>query len=362
VVGGKGRSSLTAVVCRLAAIAGDGDSDLTTPGGGNMDLALLIREIGRGATGARDLSGNEARQLYGAMLDGMVPDLELGAIAIALRMKTESVDEMVGFLTAANERLPKLQRPGIRAQPVVIPSYNGARRGANLTPLLALLLRRHGVPVLVHGLSQDYGRVTSEQVFCEYGLAPCDSVHEAQQRIDENGLAYLPLSQLSPGLACQLALRDRLGLRNSAHSPVKMLHPFHGDALLLAAATHPDYIDSMRAVLRLVGANALLLRGTEGEPFANPKRRPAIEHVHAGVSDTLFEAEHDSLRNLPQLPANCDARTTVIWMRRVLVGELPLPLPLANQLACCLYACGRATDLNQAKALVAVEGKGLSLA
>ena len=327
-----------------------------------MELALLIREIGRGATGARDLSGDEAQQLYGAMLDGVVPDLELGAIAIALRMKTESVNEMIGFLAAASERLPKLRRPRTGARPVVIPSYNGARRGANLTPLLALLLRRHGVPVLVHGIAEDYGRVTSEQVFCEYGLAPCESVREAQQRIDDNGLAYLPLALLSPGLARQLALRDRLGLRNSAHSLVKMLDPFDRDSLLLAAATHPDYIDSMRSVLRLVGAKALLLRGTEGEPFANPKRRPAIEHVHEGTSEMLFEAEHDSLRKLPQLPENNDARTTVSWMRRVLVGELPLPLPIANQLACCLYACGRASDLHRAKALVAVDGTGPPLA
>jgi hypothetical protein len=30
-------------------------------------------------------------------------------------------------------------------------------------------------------------------------------------------------------------------------------------------------------------------------------------------------------------------------MRRVLAGEASLPLPIANQLACCLYACGRAS-------------------
>jgi hypothetical protein len=48
-------------------------------------------------------------------------------------------------------------------------------------------------------------------------------------------------------------------------------------------------------------------------------------------------------------------------MRRVLAGEVSLPLPIANQLACCLYACGRATDFHQAKALVAVEGNGLAM-
>ncbi|MBK7673640.1 MAG: DNA-binding protein YbiB [Candidatus Accumulibacter sp.] len=326
-----------------------------------MNFAAYIREIGRGATGARDMSRAEAQDLYAAMLDGSVPDLELGAIIIALRMKTETVDEMLGFLAAAHERLPTLRRPGGRIRPVVIPTYNGARRTANLTPLLALLLQRYGVPVLLHGLGDDYGRVTSEQVLREYGLQPSSSLQEAQLLMDQHGLAYLPLPLLSPGLDRQLALRSRLGLRNSAHSLVKMLDPFQGDALLLAAATHPDYLVSMRTVLTSVGAHALLLRGTEGEPFANPKRRPTIEHIHGGVSDILFEAEHDSLRNLPQLPENCDAQATVAWIRRVLAGEVSLPLPIANQLACCLYASGRASDFHQAKALVAVESNGLAM-
>ncbi len=326
-----------------------------------VDLAAVIREIGRGAAGARDMSRTEAQQLYAALLDGQVPDLEQGAIAIALRMKTETIDEMVGFLAAANERLPGLGRPPGKLRPVVIPTYNGARRSANLTPLLALLLQRFGVPVLVHGLSDDYGRVTSERIFAEFGLPAATSLAQAQLAIDEYGLAYLPLPLLSPGLARQLALRNRLGLRNSAHSLVKMLDPFHGEALLLAAATHPDYITSMRAILSAAGAHALLLRGSEGEPFANPKRRPLIEHLHDGLCDVLFEAERDSLRVLPQLPANCDASSTVAWMRRVLAGDASVPLPIANQLACCLYACGRAGDFNQAKALVAVECAGLSI-
>ena len=93
-----------------------------------MDLAAVIREIGRGATGARGMSCAEAQALYGAILDGEVPDLEQGAIAIALRMKTETVDEMVGFLAAANERLPGLARPPGALRPVLIPTYNGARR------------------------------------------------------------------------------------------------------------------------------------------------------------------------------------------------------------------------------------------
>ena len=326
-----------------------------------MNYAHYIREIGRGSEGARDLSLEESQLLYGAMLDGGVPDLELGAIVTALRLKGETVSEMIGFLAAVNERQYPLRRPAGRIRPVVIPTYNGARKGVNLTPLLALLLRRFGIPVLVHGLIEGFGRVTTAQIFREFGLMPSVSRLQAQQSLDENGLAYVPLSVISPGLNSQLSLRSRLGLRNSAHSLVKMLDPFRGEGLLLAAATHPDYIEMMREMLGSQGLHALLLRATEGEPFANPKRRPRIDYLHDGVCDTLFEAEHDSLKTLPHLPDSCDAKTTADWMRRVLAGESALPSPLANQLACCLYASGYADDFNQAKAIVAVEGSGLAI-
>ncbi len=327
-----------------------------------MNFAHFIRELGRGREGASDLSMEDAKQLYGAMLDGGVPDLELGAIAIAWRMKSESVDEMIGFLAASNERLYGLRRPPGRLRPVVIPTYNGARKGVNLTPLLALLLRRFGIPVVVHGLIEGYGRVTTAQIFRDLGLPLSTSQTQAQQSLDEQGLVYVPLSAFSPGLANQLALRSRLGLRNSAHSLVKMLDPFKGEGLLLAAATHPEYLDMMRDVLAALGVHALLLRGTEGEPFANPKRRPRIEYLHDGVQDILFEAEHDSLKTLPQLPETCDAAATAEWTRSVLAGATAMPPPIANQLSCCLYASGYCDDFNQAKAIVAVDGFGLAAA
>ena len=323
-----------------------------------MNYAHYIKELGRGSEGARDLSFDEARHLFGAMLDGGVPELELGAIVIALRLKGESIDEMLGFLAALADRHNTMQRPEGRLRPVVIPSYNGARKGINLTPLLALLLKRFGIPVLVHGLIEGYGRVTSAQVFREFGLMPCVSIFQGQQMLDENGLAFVPLSAISPGLNTILLLRSRLGLRNSAHSLVKMLDPFKGEGVVLAAATHPAYLETMRDVLCASGVHSLLLRATEGEPYANPKRRPRIERLHDGNCDVLFEAEHDSLKTLPTMPESCDAKTTADWIRKVMAGEVALPSPVANQLACCLFASGYAEDINQAKAIVAVEGSG----
>ena len=61
-------------------------------------------------------------------------------------------------------------------------------------------------------------------------------------------------------------------------------------------------------------------------------------------------------------PAAADAATTARWIRQVLDRQIPLPKPIANQLACCLVASGYTEDLCQAKAVVAVETNGRSAA
>ncbi|MDN6115060.1 MAG: DNA-binding protein YbiB, partial [Enterobacterales bacterium] len=128
-----------------------------------MDYAQIIKEVGRGKNHARDISAELAQSLFSDMLAGRVPELELGGILIALRIKGESEQEMLGFYRAMQQRSANLALPVDMPMPIVIPSYNGARKQANLTPLLALLLAREGVPVLVHGVSQDPGRVTSAE-------------------------------------------------------------------------------------------------------------------------------------------------------------------------------------------------------
>ncbi len=197
-----------------------------------MSYAQYIREIGRGAEGARNLSADDARQLYGAMLDGGVPDLEMGAIILGLRVKGESLAEMLGFLVATEERT---HRHAPAAWSAAADGHSHLQRRAQGSQpdaaLLAMMLQHFGVPVLVHGLMEGYGRVTTGHVFRELGIMPTSSVPAAQDLLEESGLVFMPLSALSPGAHNLLVLRSRLGVRNSAHSLVKLLDPFRGDSV-----------------------------------------------------------------------------------------------------------------------------------
>src|SRR6185295_17005852 len=97
----------------------------------DFDPRPLLKDIARGKHGARDLTRDQARALFEAIFAGGISDVALGATLVAVRL------------------------PPRRALPVILPTYNGARKLPNLVPLLALLLAREGVPVLLHGTTQE---------------------------------------------------------------------------------------------------------------------------------------------------------------------------------------------------------------
>ncbi|MEI2265226.1 DNA-binding protein YbiB [Erwinia sp. CGal63] len=322
-----------------------------------MDYTKIIKEIGRGKNHARDLDAAAASELYRRMLADEVPPLEMGAILIALRIKGEGEEEMRGFYQATQERVLKLQPPASLPMPVVIPSYNGARKQANLTPLLALLLSAQGFPVVVHGVSDDPTRVTSEAIFAEMGIQAASSLEEAQQRLEAGKLVFLTVDTLCAPLARQLSLRWQLGVRNSAHTLAKLLTPFGEDAALrLSSVSHPEYIPRVGKFFHAVGGRALLLNGTEGEVYANPQRCPAINLIAGEEPEVLLARQLESDIARDALPAGKDAQTTAEWISRCLNREVAVPQSLRQQIACCYVATGRAADVESALEQIAKAG------
>ncbi len=168
-------------------------------------------------------------------------DLEIGGFCLAMRIKGETAQEMAGFLDATDARLNKI--PAGDKPVVVIPSYNGARKLPVLTPLLALLLAREGLPVLIHGTATESTRVFTSKVL----LALDIPAQTAIESIAPGQLAFVPTELLCPGLQRLLDVRRVVNLRNPAHSLVKLMNPCEGKSLIVSSYTHPEYAESMAA-------------------------------------------------------------------------------------------------------------------
>jgi anthranilate phosphoribosyltransferase len=324
-----------------------------------MSYARLLKQITRGDGSGRELAPAEAQQLFAAMLDGGLPELELGAALTALALRGESAGELLGCYQALAGRVHRLALPHSALRTVVLATDEGVRNQANLTPLVALALRRLGVPVLVHGaLESGQQCVATAYIFRELGVLPCATFAQAQARFANEQFAFVPTAVLAPGLADLLALRNRLGMSNTAHAMAKLIDPFPGYSLRVIGMPEPAPLARMREVLLATGERALLLHGPEGEPFADPQQRPRIEYVDDGRAETLFDEEQP-----PRAfsGAAADAKSTAAYVRKALDGAAAMPMPIVNEIACCLYGAGLTEDLNQAKAIVAVEMHSLGV-
>ena len=306
-----------------------------------MTIAPYIREIGRGKDGARSLTQPQAYDLFCQVLDGRVTDLEIGAFALAMRIKGESVAELTGFCQAAAQRCLVLQPT---APWVMLPSYNGARRLPNLTALLAMLLAQEGFQVLVHGSAPDGSRVASAEIFHDLGLPFARDADEAHAAWSRRSPVFMSVDVLCPPLARLLAVRRVVGLRNSGHTVAKLLEPAAGGTgLRVVNYTHPEYASLLAEFLPATRANAMLMRGTEGEPVADPRRSPKLDVYLDGVLDAKLSsvAQEGVITELPLLPRGDDAAATAVYIQGVVSGEKPAPAPLLRQVDIICRALAR---------------------
>lgn len=308
-----------------------------------MSVQSYLKVIGRGKDGARPLNESQALDIFSQALDGRLNDLQLGAFVMAMRIKGETTPELSGFVQATRERA--LQIPG--EDPVVLlPTYNGARKLPNLTPLLAQLLAQAGHKVLLHGPEEDPGRVTSAQIFSalKWPIVRClEELHGAwmQQRP-----ALMPTDVLCPSLSRILEIRRSIGLRGPGHTVAKLLDPTHsGMGLRVINYTHPEYYLAHTEFLQHSKANAVLMRGCEGEPVADPRRQPKIDVFIQGVhrGDLSAELQSGSLQELPTLAAGLDAGPTAAYIEHLLAHRDKLPAPILRQVDCIVTSVAAMT-------------------
>ena len=307
-----------------------------------MNIQPFIREIGRGKDGSRSLSREQAKELMGIILDGHANELQIGAFCIAMRVKGETPEEMAGFLDAVHARLHYFTTRPHEKPPIVIPSYNGARRLPVLTPLLGLLLAKEGFSVLMHGSSTESSRISSQSVLNELGYDQVNS----PKTLKPGELAYAHTNVLSPALEKLLAVRKTIGLRNSAHSIVKLIQPIRSlegltdhKPFLVTSYTHPEYAASMRKTLEITNGDALLLRGCEGEAVADLRRSPAYTAIKQGLIFAELESERGSISASELFSGELNASNIATYTKEILNGTRPTPQPILDQIKLIKSVC-----------------------
>lgn len=259
-------------------------------------FAQYVRIVGKGKSGSRSLTFDEAKTAFGMILRGEVMDAQLGAFLMLLRVKEESADELAGFVTATREWL---NAPEI-AVDLDWSSYAGKRKHYPWFLLAALVLAENGIRVFMHGASgHTVNRLYTEEVLPVLGHELCESWKDVQNRLDSHNFAYLSLDAYCPPLGNIIQLRNIMGLRSPVHTLSRLINPLNAQCSL-QAIFHPAYRESHQLAAQQLGyQNTMVIKGEGGEFERNPDGRCLVKGIRNGELYDLewpmmFEERHSA--------------------------------------------------------------------
>ncbi len=144
-------------------------------------FAQYVRILGKGKSGSRSLTFDEAKTAFGMILRGEVLDAQLGAFLMLLRVKEESSEELAAFVTATREWL---NAPQI-AVDLDWSSYAGKRKHYPWFLLAAFVLAENGVRVFMHGASgHTVNRLYTEEVLPLLGHNLCETWQQVEEKLN----------------------------------------------------------------------------------------------------------------------------------------------------------------------------------
>lgn len=210
----------------------------------------------------QDLSIAEATWAMEQVMAGETTDAQLAAFLVALRVKGETVDEIVGFRDAA---LSHAHPVAIDPMVLDIVGTGGDPFGAvvNVSSIASIVVAATGVPVAKHGNRGASSKSGASDVLGELGINLSLDPDEVADVHREVGVTYLNAQVFHPGFRHAGPARREMGVSTVFNILGPLVNPARPEASAVGVA-HLDRVPLMVGVFRTRGATALVYRGDDG--------------------------------------------------------------------------------------------------
>jgi anthranilate phosphoribosyltransferase len=240
-----------------------------------MILDALHRIANRGESLARE----EAREVMAEMLAGNCTDAQIAALLMALRMKGETVEEIVGFaeaIRAAATPLPissagALDLSGTGRDALVESSLvdtsgtGGDASGTfNISTATAFVTAGAGVRIAKHGNRSISSKCGSADVMEALGVNIQLTPQRAAQCLSEVGICFLYAPDLHSSMKQVQKVRRELRLRTMFNLLGPLTNPAHASGQVVGVYAL-DMVEKLAEALSMLGLHrALVVHGLDG--------------------------------------------------------------------------------------------------
>ena len=309
------------------------------------EISGAIRRVTSGGS----LGEDEARCVMGAIMDGEATPSQISSLVTAMRMKGETVDEIVGFARAMRRRATPVSPVAERYIDTCGTGGDGLHT-FNISTATAFVVAGAGVPVAKHGNRAVSSSSGSADVLEALGVRLDLSAADMARCVDEAGVGFLFAMTLHASMRHAGVPRREIGIRTVFNILGPLTNPAGAKRQLLGVYD-PRLAPVMAEVAGRLGAERVLV----------VNGHPGMDEVSASGPTTVadFDAERGGVSVYEVTPeqvgiarttladiAGGDAASNADAIRGLLSGEMgPRRDVVLMNASAALLAAGVASDL-----------------
>ena len=318
----------------------------------------IITEAVRGLVDRRDLTRFEAAAAMEAIMSGAATGAQIGAFLTALRMKGETVEELIGFAQVMRQKVVRIQSHGgnvagmsgtDREMLIDTCGTGGDATGTfNVSTATAFVVAGAGLRVAKHGNRSVSSLCGSADVVETLGISLELSPESVTRCLEEIGIGFLYAPLLHTAMKHVMPARREMGVRTVFNMLGPLTNPAGANAQIIgvyaASLTEP----LARVLAELGTVRAFVVHGADNLDEISNTGESRVSEVREGTVRTYTVRPEDfgmPRASIKDLQGGDRAENADI-IRAVLGGE-PGPrrdIVLMNA-AAALVAGGKARDL-----------------
>jgi len=237
--------------------------------------------------GGESLTVAQSSSSMGSIMRGEVSDAQLAAFLVALRIKGETVDEIVGFRDAILDAALPLD---VSTDAVDIVGSGGDPVGViNVSSIASIVVAAAGIPVIKHGNRAASSKSGANDVLTALGITITLEPQRVAQVFAEVGLTYINAMVFHPGFKNAGPVRSELGIPTVFNVLGPLCNPARPEANSLGMA-NASRIPLAVGLFQQRGATALVYRGEDGiDKITTTGHSKVVEVTRGSVTEHDFD-------------------------------------------------------------------------
>lgn len=315
-----------------------------------QDFKPYIAAIAAGEPLARA----EARAAFSLIFEGAATPAQLGAFLMGLRLRGETVDEIIGAAEAMRAAMTPVEAP---PEAIDIVGTGGDGAGTyNISTLAAIIAAAAGATVAKHGGKAASSLSGAADVLGELGVKVGVSPEAASACLTEAGLCFMAATAHHPAMRHAAPVRSELGVRTIFNLLGPLCNPARVRRQTIGVYSR-DWLEPLAEALRELGSTHVwLLHGEDGLDEATTTGATSVVALESGAIRAFEIRPEDA--GLPRATAQQlvggDPAHNARALRAVLNGERNAYRDIAIfNAAIALIVAECAQDLREAAARAA---------